>query len=163
MEHLELTNFDALQIRRNDFQYKHTRLSVEEICTNIRSLFDQHLSIYIATDEDREEIFDQLAIGLKTPNIVCWKDVEAIYPKDIPFAWIGPLEQLICTRARRFVGTELSTFTSYIHRLRGYSQAVDQNLYFHNQSYSNDVNSVTEQQLRGREYLIENPLFWLEC
>ncbi|MFT5573192.1 MAG: hypothetical protein ACI9FR_002125 [Cryomorphaceae bacterium] len=163
LQALELDSFDAMQIRRNDFQYTQTRIGTEEICNNIGVLFDQNLVVYIASDEDRKEIFDELAIGLNAPKIFSWKDVEAVIDEPIPFAWIGPIEQLICSAARRFVGTDLSTFTSYINRLRGYMLAVDQNLYFHNQRYSELPEPTLIENFRGRDYLRENPLFWVAC
>jgi hypothetical protein len=160
---LKLESFDAMQIRRNDFQYTQTQISTEAICNNIGVLFDQNLPLYIATDEDREEIFDELAIGLSAPKILRWKDVEAVIGEPIPFAWIGPVEQIICAAARRFVGTDLSTFTAYINRLRGYNLAEDQNLYFHNRTYSELPEATLVEHFRGRVYLRENPLFWVAC
>jgi len=35
----------------------------------------------------------------------------------------GPIEQLICAHGKVFVGTESSTFSSYIQRVRGYTDA----------------------------------------
>lgn len=163
VEALGLKSYDALQIRRNDFQYSKTRVSPDRIIENIRVLFDQGQAIYIATDEDRKEVFDDLAKGLNAPAIYTWKDVESVFNEPIPYAWIGPIEQLICTLARRFVGNDLSTFTSYIHRLRGYNAAEDQNLYYHSIAYDEIPAALTEGAARGRAYLRENPLFWLSC
>ena len=52
---------------------------------------------------------------------------------DTPHNLLGCIEQLVCSRARIFVGTYKSTFTSYIHRMRGYMRDVDQKqfLYTH--------------------------------
>lgn len=160
---LEVESFDAMHVRRNDFQYTETQIGTELICDNVGLLFDENLPIYIATDEDREEIFNELAIGLNAPRILSWKDVEAVIKEPIPYAWIGPLEQIICAAARRFVGTDLSTFTSYINRLRGYMLAVDQNLYFHSDTYSELPSPTLIEHFRGRDYLRENPLFWIAC
>ena len=33
--------------------------------------------------------------------------------------WFGPVEQAICSRAVHFSGTQISTFSGYILRLRG--------------------------------------------
>lgn len=162
LKKLDMGRFDAMQIRRNDFQYSKTRVSTEEVCNNTRKLFDEGLPIYIATDESREEIFEDLKTGLNAANIYRWKDVERVYKKDIPYAWIGPIEQMICSAARRFVGNDLSTFTAYINRLRGYQLAEDTNLYFH--SLANDeIKPTLIEDFKGRAYLRENPLFWLSC
>jgi len=163
IEALGLDSFDALQIRRNDFQYDRTRVSVDKIIHNIRILFDQRLPIYIATDEDREGVFDDLAAGLGAARIFTWKDVEANINKSIPYAWIGPIEQLICTQARRFVGNDLSTFTSYIHRLRGYGLVKDKGIYFHSHAYESLPDAIPQSYYKGRTYLRENPLSWQSC
>ncbi len=160
---LGLDSFDALQIRRNDFQYDKTKVSVDEIVDNIRVLFDQGLDIYIATDEDRVGVFDDLAAGLGAARIFTWKDVETSITYSIPYAWIGPIEQLICAQARRFVGNDLSTFTSYIHRLRGYGFVEDKGMYFHNQTYKSVPDTIPQSYYKGRSYLRENPLSWQSC
>ena len=156
-------SYDAIQIRRNDFQYEQTQIGVSAITDNIKPLIDQNLPIYIATDEDREEIFSELADNLKAPAIMSWKDVLEVYDQPIPYAWIGPLEQLICTPARRFVGTDLSTFTSYIHRLRGYLSAQDDNVYYHSVPYTKNPPATKASDYRGRDYLREHPLLWRSC
>ncbi len=163
LDALNLEAFDALQVRRNDFQYAETQTSSQKICDNVKVLFDKQLPIYIATDEERDEIFEQLAAGFNSPRIICWADVEAVYDEPIPFAWIGILEQLICVAARRFVGTDLSTFTAYINRLRGYVLAPDQSIYFHSNCYAELPNPTLASDFSGRDYLRENPLFWLAC
>lgn len=160
---LGLKNYDAIQIRRNDFQYKRTRLSTDVICNNINALFDKGYPIYVATDEDREEIFDELKTGLKAAKIISWKDVEKVIKQPIPYAWTGPLEQLICVPARRFVGTDLSTFCTYISRLRGYSMPEDTNSYYHSNQYTDIPEPTPIDQYRGRTYLREHPLFWQSC
>jgi len=155
--------YDALQIRRNDFQYKQTQIAVETICSNISSLIDQNLPVYVATDESREAIFVELQQHLVTPKVLSWRDVEKVIDEPVPFAWIGPVEQLICTPARRFVGTDVSTFTAYIHRLRGYLPAPDTNVYYHSESYSRDLPKTNVADYRGRDYLREHPLLWQSC
>jgi hypothetical protein len=160
---LGLDYYDSIQIRGNDFQYTKSMPGIEAICDNIGALFDESLPIYVASDETKDCVFDELAAKLRCPKIFRWEDAESVVKEPIPFAWIGPLEQLICAGARRFVGTDLSTFTSYIHRLRGYMQSKDQNLYFHNRHYSSVPKPTTADDFRGRNYLQENPLFWLSC
>jgi hypothetical protein len=46
--------------------------------------------------------------------------------------WEGPVEMIICAQAGAFVGTWASTFTGYIHRLRGYMPlTADKRMLYH--------------------------------
>jgi hypothetical protein len=46
----------------------------------------------------------------------------------------GMLESIVCTRAALFAGTYFSTFTGYIHRLRGY-HGRGESTYYHSTKY----------------------------
>ncbi|MEO0367316.1 MAG: hypothetical protein AAF197_00870 [Pseudomonadota bacterium] len=158
-----LCQFDAIQVRRNDFQYSETRLGMATIADNIRALFDQDLAVYVATDEQDAAVLAELAAELQVPRLLSWADIDEEIKTKIPYAWIGPIEQLICSAARRFVGTDLSTFTSYIHRVRGYLNKGDTNLYYHSIHYEGPDGESSKLRFRGRDYLRENPLFWESC
>ncbi len=41
----------------------------------------------------------------------------------------GMIESIVCSRADRFAGTWFSTFTGYIHRLRGYHGLAEETYY----------------------------------
>ena len=154
--------YDAIHIRRNDFQYQQTRLNAEAILANIEPLLDSGLPVYIATDEIEDEFFAEIS---HKHRVARWTELvnRANGNIDIPFSWIGPIEQIICAGARRFIGTDLSTFSAYMNRIRGYAEAHDTQCYYHSIDY-NDAESVAQsRQFRGREYLRENPLFWTEC
>eukprot|EP01038_Epipyxis_sp_PR26KG_P016081 gene16081-21841_t len=43
----------------------------------------------------------------------------------------GMVESIVCSRALRFAGTYYSTFTGYIHRLRGYHGLGEETYYHH--------------------------------
>jgi hypothetical protein len=63
------------------------------------------------------------ATNRKRPRLILYDD--ALVTSNGRFAeptmdMKGPIEQLVCARARAFVGTDRSTFTSYIHRMRYY-------------------------------------------
>jgi len=154
--------YDAIHIRRNDFQYKQTRLNVKAILENIEPLLDSGLPVYIATDETEGEFFAEVS---RKHRITRWVDLVNQLDEniDIPFSWIGPIEQIICAGARRFIGTDLSTFSAYMNRIRGYAEAHDTQCYYHSIDYR-DAGAIAQPgQFRGREYLRENPLFWTEC
>jgi hypothetical protein len=46
----------------------------------------------------------------------------------------GKLESIVCSRAKLFAGTYFSTFTGYIHRLRGY-HGLGEATYYHHKRY----------------------------
>jgi hypothetical protein len=96
--------------------------------------------------------------------VLTWDDVTRAVGGNLPpEKYIGPIEQLICTGARRFIGTDLSTFSSYIVRLRGYTRAPDMASYFHNQPCLRAIQEPGDEKVPGRTYLTENPLYWLDC
>jgi hypothetical protein len=47
---------------------------------------------------------------------------------------IGMIESIVCTRAKAFAGTYYSTFTGYIHRLRGY-HGLGEDTYYHTKQF----------------------------
>jgi hypothetical protein len=46
----------------------------------------------------------------------------------------GMIESIVCSRAKAFAGTYFSTFTGYIHRLRGY-HGLGEATYYHHKQY----------------------------
>lgn len=48
----------------------------------------------------------------------------------------GMVESIVCSRAKVFAGTYFSTFTGYIHRLRGY-HGLGEATYYHSARYLN--------------------------
>jgi hypothetical protein len=52
------------------------------------------------------------------------------YIKDANPNQYGMAESIVCSRAKDFAGTYYSTFTGYIHRLRGY-HGLGENTYYH--------------------------------
>ena len=48
--------------------------------------------------------------------------------------WFGMVESIVCSRAKAFAGTYFSTFTGYIHRLRGY-HGLGESTYYHHKKF----------------------------
>ena len=48
--------------------------------------------------------------------------------------WLGMIESIVCSRAKAFAGTYFSTFTGYIHRLRGY-HGLGESTYYHHKRF----------------------------
>jgi hypothetical protein len=159
---LGFSKFNALHIRRNDFQYKQTRLNAEIISSNVKPIFNTTLPLYIATDESSEEFIEVFS---KDHQVYLWQDIldATEISTEIPRLWVGPIEQLVCAASNQFAGTDLSTFSSYIHRIRGYKDGPDTECFFHSIDYNTDDHQKEQLEFDGRTYLRENPLFWLDC
>lgn len=122
----------AAHVRRNELQYKNSFKSATESLRNIESKLVKGETIYIATDEIKEDFFD---VFRKDYHVVQWKDYFGPNGKfseiEIDRKHEGLVEMAICSMGRIFFGTSLSTFSAYIRRLRGYVDAPDTGLYQH--------------------------------
>ena len=54
------TEFDTFHIRRGDFQFKESRIGIEEIMANTKEQLTPGSTIFIATDEHHKEFFDPM-------------------------------------------------------------------------------------------------------
>eukprot|EP00308_Calcidiscus_leptoporus_P011964 CAMPEP_0119377096 /NCGR_PEP_ID=MMETSP1334-20130426/43193_1 /TAXON_ID=127549 /ORGANISM="Calcidiscus leptoporus, Strain RCC1130" /LENGTH=694 /DNA_ID=CAMNT_0007395887 /DNA_START=232 /DNA_END=2316 /DNA_ORIENTATION=- len=157
--------YSSLHIRRNDLQYKQVFIAAQRTLKNVRPLLEEAEPLYIATDETSASFFD--AIREHHP-VFQWKDFfEArggfvLRNVSVPRKLIGCIEQAICAMGRVFVGTKLSTFSSYITRLRGYIGAPDTLTYFHTQSanLNRSENERAQPFVTGTNYLVEDPRVW---
>ncbi len=110
-------HYDSMHIRRGDFQYKQTRISAEEIYSNIAEKFTENSTVFIATDERNNTFFDPLR---KHYHLYFLDDFLHLLPKSFNRNYYGMLDQRIASRGRIFFGAFFSTFTGYINRMRGY-------------------------------------------
>lgn len=72
----------------------------------------------------------------------------------------GTVDQLVCSMAQKFIGSFGSTFTGYIHRLRGYrdlSLKIDSGMFYTN--YPEDM-QVWQDALQQDNRLISNAVWW---
>ena len=120
---LSLNNsYIAYHIRRGDFQQKHTRLEAADILNSTLHLLPnnpQDWLVYIATDERNRTFFDDFHRTFRSVRFL--HDYEKYANlSDMNQNHLGMLEQVVCANAHTFIGTPLSTFTSYITRMRGY-------------------------------------------
>ena len=110
-------DYDAIHIRRGDFQYRVTRLDPKEIYINSKDELTEGATLFVATDETKgkRELFQPLADHY---DLVYLDDFQEYY-KDLGTNYYGMLDQLVCYKSRVFIGTWFSTFSGYINRLRG--------------------------------------------
>lgn len=124
-----LGEYYAIHIRRGDFQYEDLLLSSEQIYNNIKNIIPQGAKLYISTDESDKSFFSILE---EKYNVKYYNDIKQIIWPDTHKDLIGSIEQLICAQAKIFIGNKLSTFSSYIYRLRGYLDKEDKRFLTYN-------------------------------
>jgi len=112
----------AIHIRRNDFQYKHLFISGEDIYNNIKNTIPEGARLYISTDHFDKEFFKPLAHHY---TLYFYEDVAKQANIDVHYNYIPIVEQLICTRSIIFIGNDYSTLSSYVYRMRGYMNDID--------------------------------------
>jgi hypothetical protein len=126
--------FYAIHIRRNDYQFKELFIPCEEIRDHLAGIVPENATLYIATDHKDLSFFEPLS---RKYNLVFYKDVlNQLDLGSINKNWIPALEMMICTRAIKFVGMYLSTFSSFIYRMRGYmADIADKNYYINGKPF----------------------------
>ena len=109
----------AAHVRRGDFQQKVMRfLSVAEIVAALRSHgADAAGTVLIVSDQYDEELLDACLRQGWEP--VCWATKSDVDPR-----LSGVVDMLACCPAWRFVGTNLSTFSTGIIQWRGFISRV---------------------------------------
>jgi hypothetical protein len=148
-----LGDYSAMHVRRNDFfrLYPEQNLSPEQLLRSLtRRVRDGEL-LYIATDEPDRTFFAPLRQRY---------DVRFADPIDLPAASAACVEQLVCARAQRFLGTRFSTFSAYIVRLRGYLGAVDRNTYFTDGSPGSEIDSIGAPPFSWTNWMASGGPLW---
>lgn len=133
-------NYYAVHVRRNDFQYKELHISCEELFNNISKQVPTGSKLYIATDHKDKDFFNPLRDYY---DIIFFNDLNDKFTfLDLNENWIPIIEQLICTRAIKFIGTDLSTLSSYVYRLRGYMNDIENKSYYITTSEDTETNDI---------------------
>jgi len=112
-------HYVSFHIRRGDFQHKHTQLEAEEILRLTQDLISKRENkiAYISTDERNRTFFVPFYKAFKAVRFL--SDYDAAV-SGLNQNYLGMIEQVICANSHTFIGTPLSTFTSYITRMRGF-------------------------------------------
>ena len=113
--------YDAVHVRRGDFQqqFPMTEMNATEILTQLREHIAPGSTLFISTNERNTSFFTPI----REVYDVCFIGDFASLLADINPNCFPMVEQVVASRSRIFVGTWLSTFSSYIARLRGYYSA----------------------------------------
>jgi len=140
--------YTSLHIRRGDFQYHEVKITAQQIFDNVLPLLKRSgkKKIYISTDEQDKNFFTPFTKA--GYELWFWNDVKPA--NKVPYHLEGMLEQLMCASSNLFVGTRLSTFSSYIMRVRGYSKSMkNKEIFYCDRRYTG------EAQQDGNEKLID--------
>ncbi len=108
--------FDAIHVRRGDFQFKETKISGEKMYEISKEYLTPNKTVYIATDEKNKYFFRSFD---ENYDVVYLDDFKHLIP-DINVNYYGMVEQIVCAHSDVFYGTWFSTFSGYINRIRGY-------------------------------------------
>jgi hypothetical protein len=109
--------YNSVHIRRNDFkefakEFQSNIDSKNKLLEKLKLFFDTDIPLYIATDENDKELFEEVS---KHYKIYFYDDFEY----DLEELDQAIVEQLICSNSELFYGTYLSTYSARINIIRG--------------------------------------------
>ncbi len=112
----------SMHVRRGDFMhcdYKSTCCSMEDVMKHIEPHAPAQTCLYIATDSNDLSEFNVV----KTKYVVI--TLRDVLSQNSGLVAIDPvchglIEQIVCSQGLKFFSHPLSTFSNYVHRLRGY-------------------------------------------
>lgn len=157
-------SYSSMHIRRGDLQYASSLQSAEATLANTKALLKEGETLYISTDE-KPEFFAALRQAGYTVHT--YKDLlpQAFPGVTLDRKIVGMVEQIVASGGRTYFGTRLSTFSSFVLRMRGYSNhwtTKDKKTYFHNFKYTggpgDDV--ATEDTMQYHEWSREYKTVW---
>lgn len=157
--HLGPYEYSALHIRRNDFASQFGSAGAQppdKTRDRVNEILPPGEPLYVATDETDPQHLGPLA---DQRRVITWRDLPAVETARIPELLVGPVEQLICTAGRTFIGTQYSTFSMYIIRLRCFTGAPDIDIRYHTADDGHTRNAVR----KGRDWSSEYIDLWLKC
>lgn len=128
---LGLFQYNAMHARYNDFQFHEDQQTQQAIFKKWAPVFDAGRKLYIASDEPERFRNVSANSGLTAftfQDMLSGPDGALVSMKAhfSPLRWfkmLGPVEELICTFSRVFVGTGRSSFSGHINRMRVHAEA----------------------------------------
>ena len=140
-------NYYSLHLRRNDFQYKDLFITAEELLINIQNIIPKQGTLYIATDHQDEKFFKLIK---EHYNVIFYNDLKSkLNHLEFNNNWIPIIEQLICSRAIKFIGNKLSTLSSYVYRMRGLMNDIEDKTFIVNTEQFKEEDQTSFKVDRG--------------
>ena len=177
-------DFYALHIRRGDFQFKEVKISASKIVENLggHRVIPAGALVYLATD-DPDGVCKNCMVNRKPCPVgpaaagVAGCQVDPSWDafrrngwvvttmknytselSDVNPNYFGMVDSIVCSRAAEFAGTWFSTFTGYIHRLRGY-HGLGEHTYYHS---TGKVDLAKSPRSIGSGYAREFRIGWTD-
>lgn len=134
--HLGIFSYVALHARYNDFQFKQAQQPADMLFQKMKVVFRLSPVLYVASDEPHKFRAVAEKYGIKIVTLddmleTVLSDVQALYGPERYFKVLGPVEELICTYAKVFVGSDKSSFSGHIHRMRVHAKAPERAMLKH--------------------------------
>eukprot|EP01125_Pyxidicula_operculata_P000281 TRINITY_DN1034_c1_g4_i2.p1 TRINITY_DN1034_c1_g4~~TRINITY_DN1034_c1_g4_i2.p1 ORF type:complete len:357 (-),score=80.30 TRINITY_DN1034_c1_g4_i2:289-1359(-) len=131
--------FSSMHYRRDDLAVSEARnIDPAVVFNHTYNLFEDHEDLYISTDEKSDVFKNEFKnLFVKRYRLHYLSMYKHLIPS-VPGYWEPLIEKLICSQGRVFVGTKGSTYTGYIHRLRGYMKVPNTEFYFTNYDYPSE-------------------------
>lgn len=118
-------SFSSLHYRRTDHQFSESRfVTPEQVFNFTYDYFNEGEVIYVSTDENFTTFTNEFCpVFQKRYTIISLMNYSHYVHKMSPIL-VPQVEMLLATQGRVFVGTQYSTFSLFITRMRGYSKHV---------------------------------------
>lgn len=144
-------DYNALHVRRNDFQYEDIReLPVETIINNTAPVLTFDAPLWLATDNFTKPFAEPWR--RRYARFFQLSDFAALLREEnVPKIWMGLLDQLVLTQARAFVGTRLSTFSAFAVRMRGFMGQSNVETYFTTDNLAQRLERERRDGVEGHE------------
>ncbi|KAL3799648.1 hypothetical protein ACHAW5_004519 [Stephanodiscus triporus] len=164
--------YDAVHVRRGDFQYTPTRLPADELY-RLSPELTEGATLYVATDERDKEFFnifkEHYDVVFLDDFLHVIKDMdtnvrsEKLFPPSLPRKYYGMIEQLVAYKSRVFYGTWWSTLSGYVNRMRGYYIAKHKLEGYIDGTMKSWYFTPEERVLQMREYIpVRKPIYCRE-
>jgi hypothetical protein len=154
-----LGSYSAIHVRRNDFftLCPHQNIPADRLLENIGHRIPAGSRLYIASDETDRTFFAAFRKRYELFFLDCFRDLQQ---RDFAPESSACVEQMVCASAGRFIGTNFSTFSAYIVRLRGYLGAADTNTYFTDGTPGSEMDEVGSPPFSWINWLLNGNPLW---
>lgn len=123
-------DYYSIDIMNDDYRYDDFHIAEDAIIDKILNVVPPQSKLYIATNVVDTDLFKKIK---NMYDVQLYSDVFGkLQYEDIDKNFIRFIEQLICSRSKLFIGNKFSLFSSYVNKLRGYMEDVDNSIESYN-------------------------------